>query len=92
MLAQQMERLNRVIDNLEDSKEIRESFDAEIDGLRNRVDQCGNNVRKCERCVSPHVDDDFDEMGDGNYDSVTLGHKDQFGHLRNDRYGGVMKD
>jgi hypothetical protein len=38
MLAQQMERLNRIIDNLEDRKEIRESFDAEIDGLRNKVD------------------------------------------------------
>jgi len=39
MLAQQMERLNKVIDNLEDKIEIRERFDAEIDGLRNRVDQ-----------------------------------------------------
>lgn len=52
---------------MEDRIEIRESFDAKIDGLRNKIDQYGNNVRRCERRVSPNVDDDFDE----NYDSVT---------------------
>jgi hypothetical protein len=58
--------------------------------LRNRANQGRNNIRKHERHVNLVVGDDFDEMGDENYDSASLSHEDQFGKPRNHRYEGVM--
>jgi len=60
--------------------------------LRNRANQGRNNIRKHERHVNLVVDDDFDEMGDKNYDSASLSRGDQFGKPRNHRYEGVMRD
>jgi hypothetical protein len=45
--------MNKVIGNSEDRIERMERCDVEIDVLRNRVDQGGNNVRKGGRHVSP---------------------------------------
>ena len=58
--------------------------------MRNRANQGRNNIRKHERHVNLVVGDDFDEMGDENYDSASLSHGDQFGKPRNHRYEGVM--
>lgn len=51
-----------------------------------------NNVRRRERCASPIIDDVFNEMGDENYNSASLGYGDQFEHSRNRRYKWVMRD
>ncbi|KAG6782162.1 hypothetical protein POTOM_011553 [Populus tomentosa] len=77
--------VNMVIRNLKDRIE-RKKHDVGIDSLQNKVDLGGNNVRRRERYVSPIVDDDFNKMGDENYNNASLGHEDQFGHPRNHKY------
>ena len=57
----------------------RERHDAEIHHLWNGVGWSGNNARRYERHFSLIVDDDFDNMSNENYDSVSLSHKDKFG-------------
>ena len=45
-----------------------------------------------ERHVFLDIDDDFDGIGDQNYNNALLDHEDQFGQLRNYRYEGVMRE
>lgn len=70
----------------------KERRDAQINGLHNRVDLGGKNVKRRERSVSPVVDDNFDEMGNANYNIVLLGYRDQLGQARNHGYEGVIRD
>jgi hypothetical protein len=49
-------------------------------------------IRRCKSFVSLDVNDDFDEMGDENYDNKSLGHGNHFGKSRNHRHEGTKKD
>jgi hypothetical protein len=60
--------------------------------FKKKADQSGNNVKMYERHVYLDIDDDFDGIGDQNYDNAPLDHGDQFGQPRNYRYEGVMRD
>lgn len=70
----------------------KERRDAQINGLHNRVDLGGKNVKRRERSVSPVVDDNFDEMGNADYNIVLLGYRDHLGQSRNHGYEGVIRD
>nr|TKS15300.1 hypothetical protein D5086_0000033370 [Populus alba] len=74
--------VNMVIRNLKDRIE-RKEHDVGIDSLQNKADLGGNNVRRRESYASPIVDNDFNEVGDKNYNSAPLSYEDQFGHPRN---------
>ena len=74
-----MENMNKVIKNLNDKKKRKERCDAKIDGLWNKVDRGGKNVKRYERYINPIIDDNFDGIDDENYNSASLGHEDQFG-------------
>jgi hypothetical protein len=87
-----MERMTMVKKNLKDKMKRRERCDAIIDSLQNMADQSGKNVRRCKSFVSLDVNDDFDEMGDENYDNKSLGHGNHFGKSRNHRHEGTKKD
>jgi hypothetical protein len=49
-------------------------------------------IRRCKSFVSLDVNDDFDEMGDENYDNESLGHGNQFGKSRNHRHERIRND
>lgn len=84
-LAQQIEMMNMVIRNLK-GRIKRNYIMLKLMVYKVGLIKVENNVRRRERCASPIIDDVFNEMGDENYNSASLGYGDQFEHSRNRRY------